>query len=50
VDGQLQREGEVVNVIAESVRPLPEVAAPAGGPDQPAGVRQLGHAGMRRLG
>ena len=50
VDGQLQREGEVVNVIAESVRALPEVAAPAGGPDQPAGVRQLGHAGMRRLG
>jgi error-prone DNA polymerase len=50
VDGELQREGEVVNVIARSVRPLPEVAAAAGGPGQPAGVRQLGHAGMRRLG
>jgi error-prone DNA polymerase len=50
VEGQLQREGAVVNVIAESVRPLPEVAAAAGGPDRPAGVRQLGHAGMRRLG
>ena len=50
VDGQLQREGEVVNVIADAVRPLPEVAAEAGGPDRPAGVRQLGHAGMRRLG
>ena len=50
VDGQLQREGEVVNVIAHAVRPLPEVAAEAGGPDRPAGVRQLGHAGMRRLG
>jgi error-prone DNA polymerase len=50
VDGELQREGEVVNVIARSVRPLPEVAAAAGGPDRPAGVRQLGHAGMRRLG
>ncbi|HEX5148214.1 MAG TPA: OB-fold nucleic acid binding domain-containing protein, partial [Candidatus Limnocylindrales bacterium] len=50
VDGDLQREGEVVNVVARQVRPLPEVAAPAGGPDQPAGVRQLGHAGMRRLG
>jgi error-prone DNA polymerase len=50
VDGRLQREGEVVNVIADSVRPLPEVAAAAGGPDRPAGVRQLGHAGMRRLG
>jgi error-prone DNA polymerase len=50
VDGQLQREGEVVNVIAKEVRALPEVAAAAGGPTQPAGVRQLGHAGMRRLG
>ena len=50
VDGELQREGEVVNVIAQAVRPLPEVAAAAGGPDRPAGVRQLGHAGMRRLG
>jgi DNA polymerase III alpha subunit len=50
VDGDLQREGEVVNVIARSVVPLPEVANAAGGPDTPAGVRQLGHAGMRRLG
>jgi len=50
VDGDLQREGEVVNVIARAVVPLPEVAAAAGGPDRPAGVRQLGHAGMRRLG
>ncbi|HEY6013773.1 MAG TPA: OB-fold nucleic acid binding domain-containing protein, partial [Candidatus Limnocylindrales bacterium] len=50
VDGRLQREGDVVNVVADTVRALPEVAAPAGGPDQPAGVRQLGHAGMRRLG
>jgi DNA polymerase III alpha subunit len=50
VDGELQREGEVVNVIARSIVALPEVAAGAGGPDRPAGVRQLGHAGMRRLG
>ncbi len=50
VDGDLQREGEVVNVIARAIRALPEVAAEAGGPDRPAGVRQLGHAGMRRLG
>ena len=50
VDGDLQREGEVVNVVAREVRPLPEVAASAGGPHRPAGVRQLGHAGMRRLG
>jgi DNA polymerase III alpha subunit len=50
VDGELQRQGEVVNVVAWDVQALPEVAATAGGPDQPAGVRQLGHAGMRRLG
>jgi error-prone DNA polymerase len=50
VDGKLQREADVVNVIATTVRPLPEVAAEAGGPERPAGVRQLGHAGMRRLG
>jgi DNA polymerase III alpha subunit len=50
VDGQLQREGSVVNLVADAVRPLPEMTAAAGGPDQPGGVRQLGHAGMRRLG
>jgi DNA polymerase III alpha subunit len=50
VDGDLQREGHVVNLIAREVRPLPEVAADAGGPDRPGGVKQLGHAGMRRLG
>ncbi|HEV8698449.1 MAG TPA: PHP domain-containing protein [Candidatus Limnocylindrales bacterium] len=50
VDGELQREGQVVNLVAREIRPLSEVAATAGGPDQPGGVRQLGHAGMRRLG
>ncbi|MGH2477813.1 MAG: OB-fold nucleic acid binding domain-containing protein, partial [Candidatus Limnocylindrales bacterium] len=50
VDGDLQREGSVVNLVAREIRPLPEVAAGAGGPDQPGGVRQLGQAGMRRLG
>jgi DNA polymerase III alpha subunit len=50
VDGDLQRESSVVNVIAREVRPLVDVAASAGAPDQPDGVRQLGHAGMRRLG
>ena len=50
VEGELQREGNVVNVVAHTVRALPEVAAEAGGPDRPSGVRQLGHAGMRRLG
>ena len=49
VDGDLQRESSVVNVIAREVRPLPEVADTAGGPARPDGVRQLGHAGMRRL-
>ena len=50
VDGELQREGMVVNLVAHDVRALPEVAAEAGGPERPGGVRQMGHAGMRRLG
>ncbi len=50
IDGELQREGSVVNLVAREVRPLPEVAASAGGPDQPGGVRHMGQAGMRRLG
>jgi error-prone DNA polymerase len=50
VDGELQREASVVNVIAHDVLALPEVARPVGGPDRPDGVRQLGQAGMRRLG
>ena len=49
VDGELQREGSVVNLVAHDVRSLPEVAATVGGPERPAGVRQMGHAGMRRL-
>ena len=35
IDGDLQREGSVVNVVARDVRPLPELAAAAGGPDGP---------------
>ncbi|HEV2006013.1 MAG TPA: PHP domain-containing protein [Candidatus Limnocylindrales bacterium] len=50
VDGDLQRESSVVNVVAREVRSLTEVAEAAGGPEAPTGVRQLGHAGMRRLG
>jgi error-prone DNA polymerase len=50
VDGDLQRESKVVNVIAREVRPLIEVAAGAGAPEQPRGVKQLGMAGMRRMG
>jgi len=50
VDGDLQREGNVVNVIARGVVPLVEAAGGVGGPASPSGVRQLGQAGMRRLG
>ena len=50
VDGELQREASVVNLVAHEVRPLVEVAATAGAPDQPQGVKALGMAGMRRLG
>ncbi len=49
VDGDLQRESSVVNVIAREIQPLVEVAASAGAPDQPQGVKALGYAGMRRL-
>jgi error-prone DNA polymerase len=48
VDGTLQREADVVNVVARDVRPLPEATAPVGGPARPVGVRQIGMAGMRR--
>ncbi len=50
VDGDLQREGNVVNVVARAVEPLVEAANRVGGPASPSGVRQLGQAGMRRLG
>jgi error-prone DNA polymerase len=50
VEGRLERESEVVNVIARRAESLVEIARPAGGPQRPVGVRQLGHAGMRRLG
>ena len=65
VDGMLQREASVVNVIAREVRPLPAVAESVGsdGPGGPsrwrpagrpvalgAGVRALGYSGMRRGG
>ncbi|MEO5919313.1 MAG: hypothetical protein ABIQ17_07105, partial [Candidatus Limnocylindrales bacterium] len=58
VDGDLQRESSVVNVVAREVRALPEMATGTAGPAGPEGpassagpvdVRQLGHAGMRRL-
>jgi len=49
VEGLLQREERVVNLVATRVRPLTESARQAGGPDRAEGVRQLGQAGMRRL-
>jgi error-prone DNA polymerase len=48
VDGTLQREASVVNVVAREIRPLPEVADTVGGPQKPAGVRALGYSGVRR--
>ena len=50
VDGELQRESNVVNVVAHEIVPLTTVAERAGGPESPTGVRQMGQAGMRRLG
>jgi DNA polymerase III alpha subunit len=50
VDGILQRESNVVNVVAREIRPLVDEARRAGGPGRPDGVRQLGYAGMRRSG
>ncbi|MCU0505637.1 MAG: hypothetical protein MUE82_07685, partial [Chloroflexi bacterium] len=50
VDGVLQREGGVVNVVAREAVPLGEAARAVGGPEQPAGVRRMGYAGMRRVG
>ena len=50
IEGRLERESEVVNVIADRVESLAEMARAAGGPSQPNGVRHMGHAGMRRVG
>jgi error-prone DNA polymerase len=50
VDGDLQREASVVNVVAREVRPLTRVVDSVAGPTDPDGIRQLGHAGMRRIG
>jgi error-prone DNA polymerase len=50
VDGELQREADVVNIVAHQVQSLPEVARTVGGPERPPGVHHLGYAGMRRLG
>jgi DNA polymerase III alpha subunit len=49
VDGDLQREANVVNVVARSVTPLVEATSNTGGPVSPTGVRAIGQAGLRRL-
>jgi DNA polymerase III alpha subunit len=49
IEGTLQRETNVVNLVARRILSLPELARGVGGPSRPEGVRQLGHAGMRRL-
>jgi error-prone DNA polymerase len=48
VEGMLQREANVVNVVAREVRSLSDVAERVGGPTRPEGVRALGYSGMRR--
>jgi error-prone DNA polymerase len=50
IEGTLQRESNVVNVVAKRIRSLPETARSSGGPEPPHGIRHLGHAGMRRVG
>ncbi len=50
VEGMLQREASVVNVIARDIKPLPAVAETVGGPARPEGVRSLGYSGIRRGG
>ncbi len=50
VEGDLQVQAHVLNLVARRIAPLAEVCRERGGPEQPAGVRQLGHAGLRRQG
>ncbi|HVQ21787.1 MAG TPA: OB-fold nucleic acid binding domain-containing protein [Candidatus Saccharimonadia bacterium] len=50
IEGTLQRDATVVNLVAREIVSLPDLARGVGGPSRPEGVRQLGHAGMRRLG
>jgi error-prone DNA polymerase len=50
VEGELQVESNVINLVARRIAPLVEACRGRGGPEHPDGVRQLGHAGMRRMG
>jgi error-prone DNA polymerase len=48
VDGELQREASVVNVVAREVRALPGVVRASGGREVLDGIRAQGYAGRRR--
>jgi len=48
VEGTLQREANVVNVVARRIEPLAAMAESVGGPAGPQGVRALGYSGARR--
>ncbi|MDA8201552.1 MAG: OB-fold nucleic acid binding domain-containing protein, partial [Chloroflexi bacterium] len=48
VDGTLQRDANVVNVVAREVRSLQDIARAAGGPEPPEGIRAQGYSGLRR--
>jgi error-prone DNA polymerase len=50
IDGDLQRESSVVNVVARDVRSMMAVVDATGRGGDPEGIRQIGQAGMRRLG
>ena len=50
IEGTLQREANVVNLVAREIVSLPDLARGVGGPSRPARASvELGHAGMRRL-
>ncbi len=50
VEGDLQVEAGVVNLVARRIAPLVDACRGHGGPGRPVGVRQLGYAGGRRAG
>jgi error-prone DNA polymerase len=50
VEGMLQTEAGVINLVARRILPLVEVCRTSGGPDGPKGVRHMGQAGLRRVG
>jgi error-prone DNA polymerase len=50
VEGTLQSDSGVINLVARRVAPLVEVCRGSGGPEGPKGVRHMGQAGMRRAG